>query len=205
MKLSIFLSAAMLLASSVYADEFADISVSAIRASAVSVPAPKPVAGAEAMTALDNQYLCYNGNCAITTSVTNVCSDGKHFNTKKKQNKGMGSDEYKDESLNKWAEYQRNTGASADWRDPNHQDITATGEVDAIQVAYVVVPRNHSELLRKATKVCVVATGKCINAEVREIGPAFGELSVGALMQLGLNAHPASGQYNGQISYIFSN
>jgi hypothetical protein len=111
---------------------------------------------------------------------------------------------YSASDIKKWAAYQRSIGKNTVWKDPDHQDTTATGPINPIQTAYVVVPRNHRELLHKSTKVCVVATGKCITAVVREIGPRFGELSVGAMMKLKLDSHPSYGQYHNQISYTFS-
>ncbi|MCX5786205.1 MAG: hypothetical protein NTX59_11010 [Elusimicrobia bacterium] len=197
MKPSILLSAAILLAPSVYAADLNNIHASEIRALEISVPAPVPAVESEKV--LDGQYLCYGDSCSITTSATNVCSDGMKIVTEFK------SSEYIDENLKKWAEYQRNIGKSAKWRDPSHQNTTATGKVNPFQIAYVVVPGSQRKLLNKVAKVCVLATGKCITAEVREVGPAFGEISVGAMMQLGLDAHPWEGRYTGRISYTFSN
>ena len=197
MKPLMFVAAAMLLIPSVHAAELTDISLSEI--AAAEIPIPAPAAAMVSEKAFDGQYLCYGNTCSITTSATNVCSDGMKIEATRK------SGEYKDENLKVWAEYQRNMGKSENWRDGSHQNTTATGKINPFQTAYVVVPRNHRELLYKTAKVCVVATGKCINAEVREIGPAFGEISVGAMMQLGLDAHPWEGRYNGRISYSFSN
>ena len=207
MKLSILLSAITLLTPSVYAFELDAVRASDIRPDeAAAMPIPVPAASPESEKALDGQYLCYGNSCSIITSVTNVCSDGMKIDLqRKKSDDNRKSGEYKDESLQKWAEYQSKNGLNSKWRDPYHQNTTATGKVNPIETAYVVVPRNRRELLNTTAKVCVLATGKCINAEVREIGPAFGEISVGAMMQLGLNAHPAYGQYPGRISYTFNN
>ncbi len=207
MKLSILLSAAVLLTPPAYAFEINGIRAADIRADENSIPVPAPAvpaASAEFEKTLDGQYLCYGNSCSITTAVTNVCSDGIKIDTWRKKTDDKKNDaEYKDETLRKWAGYQRGIGQNAKWRDPNHQDTTATGQVNPITTAYAVVPRNHRELLNTTAKVCVLATGKCITAEVRKIGPAFGEISVGAFMQLGLNAHPSDGQYTGRISYTF--
>jgi len=207
MKLSILLTSAILLTPPVYASELNGMSAADISPDETSIPpVPMPAAAPEAEKALDGQYLCYGNSCSITTEVTNVCSDGMKIDLQRKKSADARKvSEYKDEDLRKWADYQGGLGQSAKWRDPNHQDTTATGQVNPFKTAYVVVPRNRRELLNKTAKVCVLATGKCISAEVREIGPAFGELSVGALMQLGLNAHPSTGQYPGRISYTFNN
>ena len=206
MKLSILLFAASLLTPPLYAFEINGVSASDIRTDETAIPVPMPAKSAESEKALDGQYLCYGNSCSIITAVTNVCSDGMKIDTQRKKSdaKSNGA-EYKDETLRKWAEYQRGLGQNTKWRDPNHQNTTATGQVNPITTAYVVVPRNHRELLNKTAQVCVLETGKCVSAEVREIGPAFGEISVGAFMQLGLNAHPSDGQYAGRISYTFNN
>ena len=197
MRSLILLSAAMFLTPPAHAVDLNTIYASQIRVLEVAVPVP--VLEAVAEKALDGQYLCYGSSCSITTSATNVCSDGMKIAT------AVKNKEYKDENLRKWAEYQRNLGKNTKWRDRSHQNITATGKLNPFETAYVVVPNEHRELLHKTATVCVLETGKCISAEVREIGPAFGELSVGAMMQLGLDAHPWNGRYNGRISYTFPN
>lgn len=184
-----------------YSTEFSDISINSIKS--VELTNPKPNVKVDKKISKSNTYECYNNTCYITTEKTNVCSDGKKYDTSKKYNSETGRYEYKDKSLKKWAEYQRNLGENDEWSDPDHQNITATGNVDAIEVAYVVVPNTHRHLLRKKAKVCITESMKCIDATVMEIGPAFGEISVGAMMKLGLNAHPAYGQYRGRITYIF--
>jgi hypothetical protein len=201
MKILIALTMTAFLTSSAYALDLGDVSMSKIRKSKAAVP--KPVAADTKSKALNDKYLCYGSNCAITTSKTNVCSDGMRIDTKKVKNKETGKEEYKDKNLKKWAEYQEKLGKNTKWKDKYHSNMTATGEVNSIETAYVVVPNSKRKLLRKTAKVCVVATGKCINAQVLEIGPAFGELSVGAMMQLGLDSHPSYGRYDGEVSYSF--
>jgi hypothetical protein len=202
MKFFLVLSATMLLSSFVSALDLESLHASDV--SGFEVPVPTPAKMAMPTSTLDNKYLCRTGTCYITTRVTNVCSDGKHFDTQKTENRSTGKPEYKDKSLKKWADYQRSIGKDTKWKDRDHQDAIATGHVDSIQTAYVVVPAAHRELLHSNVNVCVAATGKCITAKALEIGPAFGELSVGAMMKLGLNSHPSSGQYTGRITYTFT-
>ncbi len=201
MKHFIFLTTAMLLAPLAHAADLNAIRLSDIKAMEMAVPAPAPAPAPDkaSQTALDGHYFCYGSSCAITTGATNVCSDGMRIVTQANRSG------YTDSDLSGWAVYQRGMGNSTRWSDPSHQNTTATGRVNPFQTAYVVVPRNHRELLHTIATVCVLDTGKCIKAEVLEIGPAFGEISVGAMMQLGLNAHPANGRYEGRISYTFPN
>jgi hypothetical protein len=123
----------------------------------------------------------------ITTSRTNVCSDGV----------------YEKSDIRRWQRYQRARGYNTVFRDSTRQGNTATGPLNAFRFHYVVVPRNRRDLLYKRVKVCVLATGRCAWGEAREIGPRFGELSIKGMMELNLNAHPQYGRYNGRVSYEF--
>ncbi|OIO01623.1 MAG: hypothetical protein COX65_05525 [Elusimicrobia bacterium CG_4_10_14_0_2_um_filter_56_8] len=189
MKPLIFLAAAMITAP-VFSFELIGLSLKDIQGSnaVMAEPVPEMVPGSE--DALDGQFISDKSApfYTVTTARTNVCSDGQKLSAADKK---------------PWVEYQRKNGFETAWKDDSHQDETATGKVNAIEVPYVVVPRNHRELLRKKAEVCVVATGKCVKAEVREIGPAFGEVSVAVMMGLGLNAHPDYGRHNGKVTYKF--
>ncbi len=189
MKQLIFLAAA-LLAAPAYAFDLGGVSLKDIQSGAQELPIPAPTMVPGSEDALDGQFLSDKAApfYSITTAQTNVCSDGKKLTAGDKK---------------PWVEYQKKNGFSSVWKDGSHQNETATGKVNAIEVPYVVVPRGHRELLYKTAEVCVVATGKCVRAEVREIGPAFGEVSVAVMMKLGLNAHPDSGRHYGRISYKF--
>lgn len=128
----------------------------------------------------------------VTTDVTNVCSDG------------MSEAAMQDDINNIWKPYQRSIGKSDRWYDDTHQDETASGTVNPIRVAYVVVPVSEFPRLKNTSvKIRVHATGKEIIGKTLECGPAYGELSVGAMMQLGLDSHPQEGQYRGKVTYTF--
>jgi hypothetical protein len=191
MKVLFFIFIAAAVAHPVRATDMNGIAAKDVKS--LDMDVPTPVMRSASMTkaagskAAHKKFSCSGRTCTITTGVNNVCSDGV----------------YTAADLENWAYYQRSIGGNDKWRDPNHQATTATGAIDPLQVPYVVVPREHRELLHTSVRVCVQATGICINAETREIGPRFGELSVNAMMQLGLNAHPAEGQYRGNITYTF--
>ncbi len=173
-----------------YSFDLSGISAKDLQAGSTEPAAPVPAMVPGSETALDGQFITDKAApfYSITTSKTDICSDGKSLTKEEKK---------------PWVEYQKKNGFNAVWRDPWHQDNTSTGKVNAIAVPYVVVPTGHKELLHKTVDVCVVATGKCVTAEVRETGPAFGEVSVAVMMKLGLDAHPATGRYNGRITYKF--
>jgi hypothetical protein len=189
MKHLIFLAAA-LIAAPAYSFDLNGVSLQEIQAGSVELPAPVPAIVPGSENALDDQFISEKAApfYAITTSQTNICSDGKSLTKTEKQ---------------PWVDYQKKNGFSSVWNDPWHQNETATGKVNAIEVPYVVVPKKHRELLNTKADVCLVATGKCVSAKVLEIGPAFGEVSVAVMMKLGLNAHPETGRYYGNITYKF--
>lgn len=152
--------------------------------------------------------------CVITTKKTTVCSDGMKIETARVTEADVRAGrfpradlgKYKFKDLRAWAEHQARLGARSAWGDGSHQSILATGRVNPFQTAYVVLP-NRSWLGRDV-KVCVKATGACVQAKALEVGPkttfrTHSELSVGALMKLGLNAHPNDGTYTGEITFTF--
>ena len=140
-----------------------------------------------------------NARCSIATRKTTVCSDGQRIDVSRVTEKDVKSGRfsrselgiYKDLDLRSWA---------------SHQSMLATGRVNPITTPYVVLP--NREWLGRDVTVCVKATGACVEARALEVGPRstfrdHSELSVGALMALGLNAHPDSGTYNGEITFTF--
>lgn len=152
--------------------------------------------------------------CEITTKKTTVCSDGQKINTSritgKEVNSGIYAREllgqYKDPDLRNWARHQEKIGGSGNWGDGSHQNALATGKANPLTTSYVVLP-NRSWLNRKVS-VCLTGTKRCVEAEALEVGPSttfrdHSEVSVAVLMALGLNAHPNSGTYYGEIIFTF--
>jgi hypothetical protein len=182
--------AAILATAPAYSFDLNGLSAGEIQSAGAEVPAPAPAMVPGAEDALDGQFISEKAAPfhTITTAQTNVCSDGKKLTESDKK---------------PWVAYQKKNGFNAVWKDNTHQNETATGVINAIEYPYVVVPRNYRHLLHKKAEVCVVATGKCTAATVREIGPAFGEVSVAVMMKLGLNAHPDYGRYYGKVTYKF--
>ena len=155
-----------------------------------------------------------NARCSIATRKTTVCSDGQRIDVSRVTEKDVKSGRfsrselgiYKDLDLRSWASHQKSVGGSSRWGDGSHQSMLATGRVNPITTPYVVLP--NREWLGRDVTVCVKATGACVEARALEVGPRstfrdHSELSVGALMALGLNAHPDSGTYNGEITFTF--
>lgn len=152
--------------------------------------------------------------CRITTKKTTVCSDGQKIDSSKVTGQDVkagrfGKDElgrYKDPDLRAWAEHQKRVGGSARWGDGSHQSALATGKANPFRTAYVVLP-NRAWLGRQVT-VCLKATGTCVEAQALEVGPSttfktHSEVSLKVLMDLGLDAHPNSGTYNGEMTFTF--
>lgn len=216
MKTILIAAAAVLTATMAKAGAFDELSSSLGRgpdAPAVEMPAAAP-----AKMFIDACPSNMKGDrtlpCVTTTPKTTVCADGKHINTARVTEKDVkagkyGREElglYKDPDLRAWAEYQRKLGRDPRWGDSAHQDMLATGIVNPLRTAYVVLP-NRSWLGRAVT-VCVEATGVCTEAQALEVGPAttfrdHSELSVRTLMNLGLDANPENGTYEGRVTFTF--
>lgn len=152
--------------------------------------------------------------CVITTGKTTVCADGKKISTARidvkevKTGKFSAADlgKYKDDGLREWAEHQEKLGKDNKWGDGSHQNMLATGTVDPLKTAYVVLP-NRAWLGRSVT-VCLAGTVNCVEARALEVGPKttfqdHSEVSVRVLMDLGLDANPNNGTYTGQITFTF--
>lgn len=152
--------------------------------------------------------------CVITTKKTTVCSDGQKINTSKVTGKEVNSGiygrellgQYKDPDLRYWARHQDKLGGSSNWGDGSHQNALATGKANPLTTNYVVLP-SRSWLNRKVS-VCLTGTKRCVEAEALEVGPSttfrdHSEVSVAVLMALGLNAHPNSGTYYGEMTFTF--
>lgn len=155
-----------------------------------------------------------SGTCVIVTQKTTVCADGKKINTGRVTEKDVKAGKYdrselgkyKDADLRAWSEYQKKLGKDGKWGDGSHQNILATGQVNPLQTAYVVLP-NRAWLGRTVT-VCAAATGLCTEAQALEVGPKttfvdHSEVSVRTLMDLGLDANPNNGTHNGEITFTF--
>lgn len=152
--------------------------------------------------------------CVITTPKTTVCSDGQKIDVSKVTAQDVKAGQfskaelgqYKNADLRAWAEHQQRLGASARWADGSHQSVLATGKVNPMRTAYVVLP--NRAWLGRQVKVCLKATGACVDAQALEVGPkttfkTHSEVSVKVLMDLGLNAHPESGTYYGEMTFTF--
>lgn len=219
---TIFLSALIALAPALAgAGAFNELASSLEIDSASDIPAPAvPEIQAEAAgeSALPpcppNMKGDQSAACVITTNKTTVCSDGQKINTSKitikEVNSGLFAREllgqYKDPDLRNWALHQARLGGNSNWGDGSHQNALATGKANPLTTNYVVLP-NRSWLNRKVS-VCLTGTKRCVEAEALEVGPAttfrdHSEVSVAVLMALGLNAHPNSGTYNGEMTFIF--
>lgn len=219
---TIFLSALLALAPvPACAGAFAELASSPDFA-ALDIPAPAaPEMQAEAAGEKSSLPACppdmkgdRSVSCVITTKKTTVCSDGQKIDTSKVTSREVNSGifgrellgQYKDRDLRNWALHQARLGGSAHWGDGSHQNILATGKANPLTARYVVLP-NRGWLNRKAT-VCVTATKRCVEAEALEVGPSttfrdHSEVSVAVLMALGLNAHPNSGTYYGEMTFTF--
>jgi hypothetical protein len=214
---TILLAALALLAPALArAGAFDELSSSLDLSAAAEVPAPAAaelVKAAEPAECPKNMRGDASVPCFVRTPKTTVCSDGEKVSTAKvtPQEVKAGkypaalSGKYKDEDLRAWAEHQTKLGRSARWTDGSHQSILATGKVNPFRTAYVVLP-NRAWLGRKVT-VCL-AGGACTEAEALEVGPNssfrdHAEVSVKVLMDLGLDAHPDSGTYYGEMVFTF--
>jgi hypothetical protein len=183
-----------------------------------ALPDPLPV---EAARSADVKEACpakMNGDasvpCFITTPKTTVCADGARISTARISAKDVKSGKfpaselgkYKDQDLREWAEYQKKLGKDGRWSDGSHQNSLATGKVDPLKTAYVVLP--NRDWLGRGVTVCLTGTKVCTEAKALEVGPKstfrdHSEISVRALMDLGLDANPDSGTYNGEVTFIF--
>jgi len=153
-------------------------------------------------------------SCIIATQKTTVCADGQKIRTEKVTEKDVKSGKYgrallgkyKDEALREWAQYQAKLGKDSRWGDSSHQNILATGKVNPIETAYVVLP--NRDWLGRTVTVCLKATGTCTEAQALEVGPKttfrdHSEVSVRTLMNLGLDANPDNGTFSGEITFTF--
>lgn len=220
---TIFLSALIALAPVLAsAGAFSELASSLDADAAFDIPAPAaPEIQAEAAAEKISLPACppnmkgdRSVSCVITTAKTTVCSDGQKINTSKVTSKQVKSGvfgqellgQYMDFDLRNWAQHQTRLGASRSWGDGSHQNMLATGKANPLTTNYVVLP-NRSWLNRKVT-VCITGTKRCTEAEALEVGPSttfrdHSEVSVAVLMALGLNAHPNSGTYYGEMTFTF--
>lgn len=212
------LIALTLLPAAARAGAFDDLALPAAGLAAVDVPAPPPAEEVRAPAALPACPKNMRGDasvpCLAVTPKTTVCSDGQKISAARVTDKDIKAGKYpaallgkfKDPDLRAWAEHQKKLGKSDRWSDGSHQSVLAAGKISALTTPYVVLP--NRAWLGRAVTVCVTATGACVEARALEVGPNstfkdHAELSVRALMDLGLDAHPASGTYYGEMTFSF--
>ncbi len=216
MKILLILSLTALPARPALAGAFEELAGPGFAAAALEAPAAKAVSGEqEAMPACPGSMKGdRSAPCVITTRKTTVCSDGQKIDASRvakqdvKAGRFDGSElgRYKDPDLRAWAEHQRKLGKSDRWGDGSHQSMLASGKANPLTTAYVVLP--NRQWLGRAVRVCLKGTKVCTEARALEVGPGstfrdHSEISVRALMDLGLDAHPESGTYNGEIVFTF--
>lgn len=221
MSAALFLLLSLLPAGPAAAGAFDELSLGVPGAAEVAVPAPpapEALPETRAVAAVPACPANMRGDratpCKAVTQKTTICSDGMKIDRAKvtaqevragKFPKGeLGK--YKNPDLRRWALHQEGLGKSANWADGSHQSVLATGGANPFTTPYVVLP-NRAWLGRKVT-VCVSDTGACVEATALEVGPKttfkdHAELSVGAMMELGLDAHPNEGTYYGEMTFLF--
>jgi len=221
MKTFILIALALICAPRARAGAFDELLSGADGSEAAVVPAPaaaEPQLKAAAPSAIAPCPAGLKGDssaaCFIKTAKTTVCADGARISAARVTEKDVASGKfgrsdlgkYKDADLREWAEHQKKLGRDSRWGDGSHQNILATGKVNPIRTAYVVLP--NRQWLGRAVTVCLASTGACTEAQALEVGPNstfrdHSEVSVRTLMDLGLDANPDNGTYYGEMTFTF--